>query len=114
LAQEGQKPGEEGQLDLALSHAREAVKLDPKSVSALLNLGSVQLLKNDTEAATASYKQAIELAPGNADAYYLLGSALEKKDDKSGAAQALKKFVEIAPATDARSAAAKKRLSNLE
>ncbi len=114
LAQEGQKPGEEGQLDLALSHAREAVKLDPKSVSALLNLGSVQLLKNDTEAATASYKQAIELAPSNADAYYLLGSALEKKDDKGGAAQALKKFVEIAPATDARSAAAKKRLSNLE
>jgi tetratricopeptide (TPR) repeat protein len=114
LAQEGQHPGEEGQLDLALTHAREAVKLDPKSVSALLNLGSVQLLKEDADAATASYKQAIELAPTNADAYYLLGSALEKKNDKSGAAQALKKFIEICPPSDARSAAAKKKLSNLD
>ncbi len=113
LAQEAQQPGEEGQLDLALAQAKEAVKIDAKSASALLNLGSILLLKDDCDGAASAYQSAIEIAPNNADAYYLLSTALEKKDDKPGASQALQKFLQLCSPNDARCSAVKQKLNSL-
>ena len=112
LAQESQQPGEEEKLDLALMHAREATKLDPKSTSAFCNLGSVLLLKQDSKGATAAYRNAIELNPQSPDAYFLLGSALDKNDDKQAANEALKKFIELAPPQDPRQKLAKQKLES--
>ena len=113
LAQEAQQPGDEWILDLALKHARGAVKADDKSVQALLNLGSVQLLKGEAVDAVATYQTAVKLAPENADAYYLLSSALEKNGDKADAKQALQKFLTLCGGQDSRAASARVKLSSL-
>ncbi|MDR3616207.1 MAG: tetratricopeptide repeat protein [Candidatus Obscuribacterales bacterium] len=114
LAQESQQPGEEEKLDLALMHAREATRLDPKSTSAFCNLGSVLLLKQDSKGAIVAYRNAIDLNPQSADAYFLLGSALEKNDDKKGASDALKKFLDLASPQDPRQKLAKQKLETVD
>jgi Flp pilus assembly protein TadD len=111
LAQESQQPGDEWILELALDHAKQAVKDDPKSVQALLNLGSVQLLKSDSPSAVETYRQAVLLTPDNADVYYLLSSALEKNGDNSGSLKALQKFVELGSPSDPRVKTARDKLS---
>lgn len=113
LAQESQQPGDDWVLELALQHANAAVKDDEKSVPALLNLGSVQLLKGQSTEAVATYQNAAKLAPDNADVYYLLSSALEKDGKRQEAAQALQKFLDICPSKDLRAGAARVKLSSL-
>ncbi len=111
LAQEAQQPGDDWLLDLALHHASKAVELDQHSLQALLNLGSVQLLKGDPAAASKAYQSAALLAPNNPDVYYLLASALEKDGNKDGAKKALQKFVEMSNGQDARVTNARTKLS---
>ncbi len=113
LAQEAQAPGEDWILDLSLKHANDAVKADAKSVQALLNLGSVQVLKGEAKEAVGTYKKAAVLAPDNADVYYLLSAAQEKSGDKSDAKQSLQKFLELCGGQDSRVGAARVKLSSL-
>lgn len=59
----------QGKLDLAEQQYREAVKKEPKSVSALLLLGDLSFqAKKYTQAETA-YRKAIKLQPENGDIY---------------------------------------------
>jgi len=111
LAQEAQQPGDDWLLDLALHHANKAVELDEHSLQAMLNLGSVLLLKGDPAAASKAYESAAQLAPNNADVYYLLASALEKDGKRDGAKRALQKFVEMSSGQDARVNNARTKLS---
>ena len=113
LAQESQQPGDDWVLDLALNHANEAVKDDAKSVQALMNLGSVQVLKGESPLAVETYKAASRLAPENADVYYLLSAAHEKNGNKPEAKQALQKFLELCSGQDARVPSARVKLSAL-
>ena len=112
LAQESQQPGDEWVLELALEHANDAVKADQKSIQALLNLGSVQILKHDSANAVGTYRKAVQLAPGNAETYYLLSSALEKNGDRAGSVKALQKFLELGSPADPRVKEARVKLSS--
>jgi Flp pilus assembly protein TadD len=112
LAQESQQPGDEWLLDLALKHANDAVKDDQKSIQALLNLGSVQILKHDAPSAVETYRKAVQLAPANAETYYLMSSALEKNGDKVESVSALRKFLELGAPSDPRVKEAHDKLSS--
>jgi Flp pilus assembly protein TadD len=112
LAQESQQPGDEWLLELALKHANDAVKDDQKSIQALLNLGSVQILKHDASSAVETYRKAVQLAPGNAETYYLMSSALEKNGEKVESVTALRKFLELGSPSDLRVKEAHDKLSS--
>ncbi|HEX4194244.1 MAG TPA: tetratricopeptide repeat protein, partial [Stellaceae bacterium] len=53
-----------GSLDLASDDIDRALRLDPNSVSGLLERGNLRRLKNDNTGARADWLQAIKLGPG--------------------------------------------------
>lgn len=114
LAQEASNPGSEIQLDLALRHAQEAVKLDQSCYSARLNLGSILLLKGDTKGAENAYREALKLDRAKPDGYFLLSSVLEQSNDLLGAKEALHCFLKVCPREDSRLQEARQHLTELE
>jgi len=59
----------QGKLDLAAQQYRDALKIEPRSISSLLHLGDVSFRTKNYSEAESAYKKAIKLQPGNGDIY---------------------------------------------
>ena len=81
--------------------ARESLKkvlqLDPKSPTALLQLGELELKAGDYADAAQHLKGALEVRPDDATAAFYEGQALEKTDDPAGARDALEASLKLMP-----------------
>jgi len=75
-----------GQLELSISTATKATKLDPKLGSAWINLGTALAKKGDLAAAERAYQRALTLDPSDPRAKANLAELDELKRAKSGAA----------------------------
>jgi Flp pilus assembly protein TadD len=72
-----------GQLDLAISTATKASKLDPKLGSAWINLGTALAKKGDLLAAERAYQRALALDPTDPRAKANLAELAEMKHAKA-------------------------------
>jgi len=69
---------QEGRVDDAIDHYRQALRIRPDSAKTACNLGVALLQKGNTNEATACFQKAIAAKPDYAQAYNNLGNALLK------------------------------------
>lgn len=81
----------------AESEYRQAIKLEPKSETALNNLGVVLNEVGRAGEAAEILKQAVAIDPTNGIAYYTLAKALTKQGLYADAIAAARKSIELAP-----------------
>ena len=83
------------------AEARQALKkvlqLDPKSPTALLQLGELELKAEDYAAAAQHLKSAIEARPDDATAWFYEGQALQKTGDLAAARDAFEAGLKLMP-----------------
>src|SRR5229473_71896 len=83
------------------AEARESLKrvlqVDPKSPTALLQLGELELRAGDYATAAQHLKAALEVRPDDATAAFYEGQALEKTHDLAGARDALEASLKLMP-----------------
>lgn len=77
----------EGDLAGAASAARDAARLQPGSEEPWVQLGQIQTLAGDLDAAAESFREAVERSPDNVQANLLLAVALYSIGDPGYAAQ---------------------------
>ncbi len=78
-----------GDNELALARVQRAVELSPNDSRAWLQLGQVQIERDEPEAALAAYRRAARLAPpGREIAWFMAGQCLEVLDDLESACDA--------------------------
>ena len=75
LIKQGDEQWAAGQLDLAQKTFERAVSADPRSVTARMKLGGLQLSRQDFKACIETYQQTIGLDSKNAKAWLGLGFA---------------------------------------
>jgi len=93
----GQLFSRTGQLDQAIHHLTEAIRLDPHHIEAHLELGYVHHERRQHAQALRAYQQAIEIDPADHRAYYQAGLALKDCKDYLEAEKMLKKASDLAP-----------------
>jgi arylsulfatase A-like enzyme/Flp pilus assembly protein TadD len=76
---------------------RQALQLDPKSPTALLQLGESELRAQNYAVAAQHLKSACELRPDDATPAFYLGQAFEKSGDLADARDALEGSLKIVP-----------------
>ena len=82
----------------AMSHYREAIRLDPEHLRAYNNLGVLLSAAGNLKEAEKSFKKMIEIDPAFAVAYKNLGILYDTRlKNKEQAAFHYKKFLELAP-----------------
>ncbi len=86
-----------GQIDKAIEHLQQAVKIDPKFAEALNNLGLAYDKLGRNEEAVEAYKQAIKLKPDYSEAYYNLGGVYYKLGRRQEATEAYKQAIGLKP-----------------
>jgi tetratricopeptide (TPR) repeat protein len=84
-------------LDKAIFHYKEALKIKPDYTVALYNLGNVLLEKGQIDEAVNHYLKALQIKPDYLDALINLGTALSNKGDYDQAVLYFKKVLKIAP-----------------
>ncbi len=89
--------GQEGDLDRALVHFTEAVRLAPESEEANLGLGNVHRLRDAPEAAAASYRRALAVNADSPAAHYSLGLVLRHFNQFDAAAEHLHRAFSLSP-----------------
>jgi Tfp pilus assembly protein PilF len=67
-----------GRVSEGVRYLREAVRLNPKYVSAYLSLGQVLLQSNEAAGAAEAFAAAVALEPANAEARNFLGAAFSR------------------------------------
>ena len=87
--------------DNRVPEARQALEkvlaLNPKSPTALRQLGELELQAGDYEKAAQHLKAAVEVRPDDATAAFYEGQALEKTHDLTGARDALESSLKLLP-----------------
>jgi arylsulfatase A-like enzyme/Tfp pilus assembly protein PilF len=91
MASEDDRPGE------ARSALEKVLQLDPKSPTALRQLGELELQAGDYAKAAEHLKRAREVRPEDATAAFDEGQALEKIGDLAGARDALEASLKLTP-----------------
>jgi choline-sulfatase len=91
VAAEDNRPAE------ARKTLEKVLALDPKSPTALLQLGELELQAGDYVRAAHHFKGAAEIRPDDAAALFHEGQALEKTRDLGGARDALEASLKLAP-----------------
>ncbi|HJS29666.1 MAG TPA: tetratricopeptide repeat protein, partial [Anaerolineales bacterium] len=86
-----------GQLDQAIHHLSEAVRLDPHSVEAYTELGQAYLDRRDYVQAFETMQKAISIHPSDARLYYQAGVTLKESKDFQRAEGMLRKAAELSP-----------------
>lgn len=86
-----------GRLERAQSLLREAVRLDPTNVNALVALGVAQIRSGQVDAATATFRTAVSAGPDNPWARRNLGGCLLKAGQALEAEEQLRRAVELQP-----------------
>lgn len=87
---------QQGRLDDAEAILRRAAALDPRDPSALVNLGSVALIRGDPIAAEGWFRRGLAVAPV-ADGWYDLGMALAQQRRDAEAMDAYRAALALAP-----------------
>ena len=88
---------EDGHSSEARAALEKVLDLNPKSETALLQLGELELQAGTYAKASEYLKRARELRPEDSTAAFYAGQALEKAGDLAGARDALEAAVKIAP-----------------
>ena len=91
IASEDERPAE------ARSALEKVLQLDPKSPTALKQIGELELKAGEYAKAAAHLKTAREIRPDDATAAFEAGQALEKTDDLAGARDALEASLKLQP-----------------
>jgi len=76
-----------GQLDQAMSHLRESLKLKPESAPTHYNLGLAYLAARRPVDAASELREALRIDPGHADAHNSLGAAYQVQGQQRAAAE---------------------------
>ena len=88
---------EDGRMAEAQSALEKTLQLDPKSPTALRQLGEIELKNGDYAKAAGHLKAAREVRPDDATAAYEAGQALAKTADFGGARDALEASLKLLP-----------------
>jgi predicted Zn-dependent protease len=91
LASDDDRPSE------ARQSLEKVIDLDPKSPTALRQLGELELQAGDYAKAAQHLKGAMEARPGDATAAFYAGQALQKSNDLPGARDALETSLKLVP-----------------
>jgi tetratricopeptide (TPR) repeat protein len=86
-----------GQLDQAIQHLSEAIRLDPGQVEPYLELGGTQLERRQNAQALQTFKKAITVAPQDPRPYYQAGLVLKESKDYLTAENMLRRAVSLDP-----------------
>jgi tetratricopeptide (TPR) repeat protein len=84
----------------AIPAFREAIRLNPNSPEAHLELGKTELIVGQVSKAIVELEEALHLSPGNAQARRLLSRAYRRTGDAKRAAQYADTSAEVPPATE--------------
>jgi choline-sulfatase len=88
---------EDGRDAAARDYLRNVLQLDPKSHTALRQLGELELRSGDYVKSAQHLNQALEVRPNDATAAFYRGQALEKTHDLPGARDALEASLKLMP-----------------
>jgi arylsulfatase A-like enzyme/Flp pilus assembly protein TadD len=88
---------EDGRDAAAREYLRNVLQLDPKSHTALRQLGELELRSGDYVKSAQHLNQALEVRPNDATAAFYRGQALEKTRDLPGARDALEASLKLMP-----------------
>jgi arylsulfatase A-like enzyme/Flp pilus assembly protein TadD len=91
IASEGNRPAD------ARKTLEKVLALDPKSATALRQLGEIELQSGDYAQAADHLKRALSIRPDDASASFYAGQALEKAHDLAGARDALQTSLKLNP-----------------
>lgn len=86
-----------GQLEQAVQHLSEAIRLAPKMVEAYLELGKVHCERRQHHLALEVYRKAISTAPYDPQAYYQAGLVYKESKDYQEAERMLRLAAKLAP-----------------
>jgi len=86
-----------GQLDQAVHHLSETIRLAPDFIEAYLEIGHVHQERRQHNQALNAYRQAITVAPHDHRAYYLISLALKESKDYLSAEKMLRRAADLAP-----------------
>jgi tetratricopeptide (TPR) repeat protein len=86
-----------GQLDQAIAHLSEAVKLKSDFLDGWLELGRIYQEQRAHNQALKTYLKAVELAPNDYRPYYLAGVALKEAKDYLQSEEMLRQAARLAP-----------------
>jgi arylsulfatase A-like enzyme/Tfp pilus assembly protein PilF len=89
--------GDDNRSNEAKQLLEKALQLDPKSPTALRQLGELEYASGDFPAASSHLKQASELRPDDSTAAFELGQAMEKSGNWAGARDALEASLKLLP-----------------
>jgi tetratricopeptide (TPR) repeat protein len=95
---EGKRLGKDGEYEQAIAEFNKILKLDPKNVHALNNLGVVYFKLNDLDTAISYYTKAIDSGVANATTYFFRGILFEKyRGEQAKAVKDYSKAVQLQP-----------------
>jgi Tfp pilus assembly protein PilF len=86
-----------GELDEAMNHYLEAIRINPSYDDALNNLGVALAMEGQTDEAIARIRESIRYAPRKADAYYNLGNVFVMQHKLDDAANAYTEALRLKP-----------------
>jgi tetratricopeptide (TPR) repeat protein len=86
-----------GQLDQAVHHLSETIRLAPDFIEAYLEIGHVHQERREHNQALNAFRQAITVAPHDHRAYYLISLALKESKDYLSAEKMLRRAADLAP-----------------
>jgi protein O-mannosyl-transferase len=89
---------DEGKVDEAIPHFKEARRIKPEDAKAAFNLGNALIQKGELTEGIANLSQALQLKPDYAEAHINLGSALLKTGRVDDAAGHFQKALQLEPA----------------
>jgi choline-sulfatase len=88
---------EDDRVPEARAALQKVLEMNPKSATALRQLGELELHAGDYEKAAQHLKAAVELRPDDSTAAFYEGQALEKSHDLAGARDALESSLKLQP-----------------
>jgi tetratricopeptide (TPR) repeat protein len=87
----------QGELDEALDHYAEALRIKPDLIEARMNMGAALAEQGKLQEALLQYRKVLELKPGFAGAHYNLGNLLTAQGDVAQAAGHFREALRIEP-----------------
>jgi tetratricopeptide (TPR) repeat protein len=95
---EGIRLGRDGEYEQAIAELKEVLKLDPKNVHALNNIGVAYFKLNNLDEAASYYTKAIDSGVANATTYFFRGLIFGKyRHEPAKAVKDFSKAIELQP-----------------
>ena len=84
-------------IDKALEHLNEAIRLDPNFVDAYLNRAQAHLYLDKSQQAFDDFDRAIQIKPNSAEAYFRRGKAYQSLEKEEQAFEDFDKVIQLDP-----------------